>query len=215
MPFESFTRISAGPSLTVPGLNTLISFVGPSLTPLSRRISNRQLAEVLYEIRNYFDAELLQSPERLGEKIEAYSWRASSRFQELAEQHLLVGQIATSLLLTEEEESSSLILPATRRRIATDLDVERRSRDWLNDARQHATTVRLRGLGGLLKQKRSRVPPSSLTMGKTVPANNSRNSESNLALPCTRLADGNGMSDCKSQIYLLCYRNSRISETVW
>lgn len=107
----------------------------------------RQLAEVLYEIRNYFDAELLQSPERLGEKIEAYSWRASSRFQELAEQHLLVGQIATSLLLTEEEESSSLILPATRRRIATDLDVERRSRDWLNDARQHATTVRLRGLG--------------------------------------------------------------------
>src|SRR5439155_7076167 len=59
----------------------------------------RQLAEVLYEIRNYFDAELLSSPERLGERIEAYSWRARSRFQELAEQHLLVGQIAASLLL--------------------------------------------------------------------------------------------------------------------
>jgi hypothetical protein len=122
----------------------------------------RQLAEVLYEIRNYFDAELLQSPERLGERIEAYSWRASSRFQELAEQHVLVGQIAASLLLTEEEESNSLILPATRRRIATDLDAERRSRDWLSDARRHATTVRLRGLGRALEKEEVENPGISL-----------------------------------------------------
>jgi len=80
----------------------------------------RQLAEVLYDIRGYFDAELLSSPQMLGERIEAYSWRTSSRFQNLAEQHLLVGQIASSLLLNENEESSSLILPTTRRRIATD-----------------------------------------------------------------------------------------------
>ncbi len=106
----------------------------------------RQLAEVLYDIRGYFDAELLSSPQMLGERIEAYSWRTSSRFQNLAEQHLLVGQIASSLLLNENEESSSLILPTTRRRIATDLDLERRSREWLSDARQHATAVRLTGL---------------------------------------------------------------------
>jgi hypothetical protein len=122
----------------------------------------RQLAEVLYEIRNYFDAELLQSPERLGERIEAYSWRASPRFQELAEQHVLVGQIAASLLLTEEEESNGLILPATRRRIATDLDAERRSRDWLSDARRHATTVRLRGLGRASEREELETPGINL-----------------------------------------------------
>jgi hypothetical protein len=106
----------------------------------------RQLAEVLYDIRGYFDTEILNSPQMLGERVEAYSWRTSSRFQDLAEQHLLVGQIASSLLLNENEDSSSLILPATRQRIATDLDLERRSREWLSDAREHATAVKLKGL---------------------------------------------------------------------
>ena len=107
----------------------------------------RQLAEVLYDIRSVFTADLLRSPERLGEQIEAHSWSANSRFQNLAEQHLLVGQVATALLLSEEEQrGTALILPTTLKRIAGDLDRERRARDWLSDAKSRAAKVRLRGL---------------------------------------------------------------------
>jgi hypothetical protein len=106
----------------------------------------RQLAELLFDIRHAFTAQLLDSPERLGEQIEAHSWRASSRFRDLAGEHLLLGQIATALLLTGAEKEAALILPSTLRRIAGDLDRNRRSREWLRDAQQRAATVRLTGL---------------------------------------------------------------------
>jgi hypothetical protein len=106
----------------------------------------RQLAQVLYEIRHTFTPELLQSPELLGSQIDAHSWDTRSRFRKLAEEHLLVGQIAAALLMTESVQNAALILPATLQRIATDLDRNRRSREWLKDAQRRASTVRLRGL---------------------------------------------------------------------
>jgi hypothetical protein len=106
----------------------------------------RQLAEVLFDIRDLFTPELLRSPELLGMQIEAHSWDASSRFCDLAEEHLLLGQIATGLLLSDEEMETALVLPSTLRRIAADLGQNRRSRDWLRDAKGRAATVRLRGL---------------------------------------------------------------------
>ena len=105
----------------------------------------RQLAQVLYEIRHTFTPELLQSPELLGSQIDAHSWDTRSRFRKLAEEHLLVGQIAAALLMTESVQNAALILPATLQRIATDLDRNRRSREWLKDAQRRASTVRLRG----------------------------------------------------------------------
>jgi hypothetical protein len=106
----------------------------------------RQLAEVLFDIRDLFTPDLLQSPELLGEQIEAHSWNASSRFRDLAEEHLLLGQIATALLLSEEERDTALVLPTTLTRIAADLAQNRRSRDWLIGAKGRAATVRLRGI---------------------------------------------------------------------
>ncbi len=94
----------------------------------------RQLAQSLYEMRYSFRAELLQSPELLGQQIAIGSWKFSSRFRILAQQPLLLGQIATALLLREDERARSLILPACLVRIARDLDNGRREREWLQDA---------------------------------------------------------------------------------
>jgi hypothetical protein len=107
----------------------------------------RQLARILYELRHSFVAEVLQSPARLGELIEARSWSGTSRFQNFAEETLLVGQIASALLLQGEPESSASLYPATLRRIGEDLDRERLARRWLRDARHLAhDRLQVRGL---------------------------------------------------------------------
>jgi hypothetical protein len=107
----------------------------------------RQLAQVLYELRRLFSAELFESPTKLGEFIDARSWKGNPRFQNFAQQTMLVGQIATALLLKGELGTDSLIHPATLRRISEDLDHERRARDWLHSARNFARErFRIRGL---------------------------------------------------------------------
>lgn len=107
----------------------------------------RQLARILYELRHSFSAELLEAPVRLGEFIESRSWNSTSRFQNLAQENALVGQIAAALLLQDQRRGGSLIFPATLRRIAQDLDQERRAREWLRTARKFAQErARIRGL---------------------------------------------------------------------
>src|SRR5579859_4375222 len=104
-----------------------------------------QLAEILYQIRYLFRKELFDSPELLGAEIAARSWTANRRFQQLAEEPLLLGQIAAALLIGERDQAKSLILPDTLLRIAKNLDRERRSREWLKDARA-AAKVTISGL---------------------------------------------------------------------
>jgi hypothetical protein len=107
----------------------------------------RQLARVLYELRHSFSAELFESPPRLGEFIAARSWNGTSRFQNLAQETHLVGQIATALLLRGQLGTESLIHPAALQRIGADLDRERRAREWLRGARRFAQErARIRGL---------------------------------------------------------------------
>ena len=107
----------------------------------------RQLAEVLYYMRDQFSAELLTSPITLGERIAARSWNATSRFQKLAEEPLLIGQIATALLLQGAQGSESLILPSTLKRIGADLDRVHTAREWLRGAQRVAQQrVQFRGL---------------------------------------------------------------------
>jgi hypothetical protein len=105
----------------------------------------RQLAEILYQIRYLFRKELFDSPELLGTEIAARSWTASRRFQKLAEERLLLGQIAAALLVGEKDQAKSLIVPDTLLRIAKNLNRERRSREWLKDARA-AARVTISGL---------------------------------------------------------------------
>ena len=106
----------------------------------------RELAYILYELRGSFTSTLLHNPELLGKRIEDASWNSRARFRQFAEDHALVGQIANALLLSDEDKERALILPSTLNRIATDLDKNQRSREWLCDARNRANQVRVRGL---------------------------------------------------------------------
>ncbi len=106
----------------------------------------RQLARILYELRHSFYSDVFDSPLELGELIAGRSLEASSRFQKFAQEPLLVGQIATALLIDDDGRSRTLILPSALRRIAEDLERERQSRAWLLDARKSAAKATLRGL---------------------------------------------------------------------
>lgn len=116
----------------------------------------RQLARILYEVRHLFSAELFESPSILGDLITARSWNATSRFQNLAQETQLVGQIATALLLQGEFGTDNLIHQMTLRRIGEDLDCERRGREWLRKARRFAKErAQIRGLGLLGRNMKS------------------------------------------------------------
>lgn len=106
----------------------------------------RQLAELLFDLRLAFRREHLDSPAQLGALLASQSWRTSSRLQLLLDTPLLVGQIASALLLHDQDSSGALITPATLKRIAGDLDREHRAREWLQTAKSRALTVQLSGL---------------------------------------------------------------------
>lgn len=107
----------------------------------------RQLARILFELRHSFTAELFESPSKLGEFVAARSWNATSRFQNLAQETQLVGLISAALLLQGEYGTGSLIHPLTLQRISADLDLERRTREWLRGAQKYAKKgATIRGL---------------------------------------------------------------------
>jgi len=119
----------------------------------------RQLARILYELRDSFSADLFESPTTFGEFIAARSFNATSRFQNLAQETQLVGQIAAALLLEGQFGSAGLLHPAALQRISADLDRERVARGWLRSARQIAQErATVRGLsftrGGMLSTTR-------------------------------------------------------------
>ena len=120
----------------------------------------RQLARVLFELRHRFSAHILESPLSLGELIAAQSWNTTSRFQNLAQETGLLGQIAAALLFQGEFGTGNLMHSATLRRIGKDLDRERRAREWLQDARNSAKSrTQVRGL----REANRRLNPASTT----------------------------------------------------
>jgi hypothetical protein len=98
----------------------------------------QQLARILYELRHSFSMELLESPSSLGEAIAARSWNATARFQKLAQETALVGQIAAALLVQRDVGADTLIHRLTLQRIGQDVERERLGREWLKDARRFA-----------------------------------------------------------------------------
>jgi len=107
----------------------------------------RQLARILYELRDSFSADLFESPTTFGEFIAARSFNATSRFQNFAQETQLIGQIAAALLLQGQFGTANLLHPAALQRISADLDRERGAREWLRGARQSARErANVRGL---------------------------------------------------------------------
>ena len=107
-----------------------------------------QLARTLYDLRNQYSQDVLESTDALGELIATRSWNTTSRFQNFVQEKQLVGQIAAALLLQDESGANNLIHPRTLKRISEDVDKERQARDWLRRARQYAgERIRTRSLG--------------------------------------------------------------------
>ena len=120
----------------------------------------RQLARVLYGIRNSFSRTVFAKPETLGDMISAHSWSESQRFQHLAQETELVGQIAAALLLEGESGTRGLLHPSTLKRVSLDLDRERLSREWLRAAR-HSARERARAPGFVRRRSRTSRPRST------------------------------------------------------
>ncbi|HKV78657.1 MAG TPA: hypothetical protein VJP02_10975 [Candidatus Sulfotelmatobacter sp.] len=117
--------------------------IGHAILP---RDLQKELAQVLYDLRSSFDTDLLRDPEAFGKEIRDAAWNSGARFRKFVEDQLLVGQIATALLLSDEEKKHARVLTATLDRISKDLDQNRKSREWLTYARQRAHQVNIRGL---------------------------------------------------------------------
>ncbi len=131
----------------------------------------RELAHSLYRIRYDFDSALLSDPMQLGRAI-AHDAElvAGSRFTQFAEDPLLVGQIAASLLLEESDRSRSHIVPAALIRITDDLSKSRRSLEWLRDARQNACRVRSQPQPRIVSTGHSAHPSNQTRQQRTRPA---------------------------------------------
>jgi hypothetical protein len=167
--FHSFERKYRGAKPSGPWAGNFTIICWPIRHAILPKDLQRQLAQILYELRTSFSAKLLESPATLGEFIAARSWTASSRFQNFAEDTELVGQIAAALLLQGGKgDTGSLIHPPALKRISGDLDRERLSRDWLRGARRFAeerarvsglglTSTRLPGLTREVEEARSEI----------------------------------------------------------
>jgi hypothetical protein len=119
----------------------------------------RQMAALLFRNRHALTRSLIEAPIELGEWIKSRAFDSSARFRNLAEQPAITGQIAAALLLGADR-SGELIHPPTLRRISADLDRERRSRDWLKDARRHALG-RVSVRGAVRRRTEERTSPSN------------------------------------------------------
>lgn len=144
--FREFHRQFSGAKPHGPWADQFTIICWPITNAILPQDLQRELARILYDLRGSFTPGMLHSPELLGQRIEDASWNSRARFRQLAEDHVLVGQISAALLLNDDEKDRALILPSTLDRIAADLDRNQRSREWLRDARTRATQVRLRGL---------------------------------------------------------------------
>ena len=127
----------------------------------------RQLVQLLFDYRTALTSALLADPAELGVWLAARAWSFSSRFQNLAQNTELLGQIASALLAGEDEESPYL-LNTTLTRIVETLATQRQARMWLRDARSSASRVRARDVRSPLSPAvrdpaayRSRLPAPS------------------------------------------------------
>lgn len=107
----------------------------------------RQLVQLLFDYRTALTSAVLADPAELGVRLAARSWSFSSRFQNLAQNTELLGQIAAALLAGEGEQSPYL-LGSTLTRIVGTLASQQQARMWLRDARSSASRVRAHGLRG-------------------------------------------------------------------
>ncbi|MYL10226.1 MAG: hypothetical protein F4015_12340, partial [Acidimicrobiia bacterium] len=111
------------------------------------KVFQRQLVEILYYNRFSLNSSVIEDSKRLGQLIESASWGSSDRFRNLAQNHALIGQVATALLTHDDADlaGDETLLQSTVRQIVSDLSFERTARTFLREA-QAATRTSFIGL---------------------------------------------------------------------
>lgn len=158
--FRHFARTYGGVTPSGPWAQHFSIISWPITHAILPKDLQRHLARTLYDIRYLIRQEHLDDPQALGHLIRSRSQATSSRFQQLAQETVLIGQISAALLLRGEQEAESRILPTTLDRIATDLEEEQRAAEWLRQA-QATTTTQLR---------QRRLTPQGRSRGQSLPA---------------------------------------------
>jgi hypothetical protein len=125
---------------------TIISWpIAHAILPIDLQ---REMAKTLYDIQHYITSEILANPKSLGELIHAHSFDSKDRFQQITEQYLLIGQIASALLAHGDGDGRNLIDDATLERLVGDLEREQTARVWMADVRRSTSRKRGSGAGG-------------------------------------------------------------------
>ena len=160
--FQYFAEAIGGATPTGPWARHFSIIAWPITHAILPKDLQRHLARTLYDIRYAVRQEQLDDPTTLGHLIRGRSRATSSRFQQLTQQAVLIGQISAALLLRGHQEEKSRILPTTLDRIATDLGGERRAREWLMQARAAAATrLRQRRLTPNRGTRRQSIPTTT------------------------------------------------------
>lgn len=105
------------------------------------RDHQRALAKVLYDLRDTYSAELLESAEFLGQRVAERAASHGSRFGAFCNPPDLVGFVSQALLLDSQTDGPSLLSPATFQRIVGDAEKILENRPWLRDARGTARQI--------------------------------------------------------------------------
>ena len=139
--FARFARDQGGFRPTGPWARTFSIISWPISHAMLPRVYQRQLAQLLFELRTRLTRELVADPVRLGQFIAANAWDASERFQQQAANHAVIGQVARSLLVADLPEEETGLLESTVERITADLSQERDAKRWLQAAQRQSQTA--------------------------------------------------------------------------
>jgi hypothetical protein len=103
-----------------------------------------QFAKSLYDLRYQLAGLDALSPESIGHLLAQNAWDASSRFRVFLQQEELAGRIVLALLGDADVDEQGPIHLPTLKRLASDLQQVRSSREWLNETKRFVAD-RLKG----------------------------------------------------------------------
>lgn len=143
--FQNFAATYGGPTPRGPWAETFGIIAWPITNAILPTDLQRHLARALYQARAGLAARLGDTQE-LGHYVASVGGEGSDRYNQLRQQPNLLGQIALALL-RPEQTTDELLLEATLRRIAANLEEERSARTNLRGARRAVEQTNL-NLGG-------------------------------------------------------------------
>ena len=167
--FTRFQQSYSGVVPSGPWAKQFSIIAWPITHALLPRYLQRQFAKLLYDLRfRLVDGLLASTRVRSADSSLPTRSMLPTRFRQFLEQEKLTGQIVVALLRGESAGAQELIHTATLKRIVTDLEQVRNSREWLKETRR-VVSDRFTGIG----RGTGRISPAPRT-GTPVPPDASR-----------------------------------------